>query len=180
MLFRSLGSVGLAIINHMSPLLIGEFGIAAATAAVVVSIGSLCNGVGRLLCGTIFDKIGSIATTRLLSTYSLVIIGLLYIAYQAKMVPAMLILMCAALVAFGGNAATIPSITRGLYGDKYFSSNFSVIYLNSLFSGIPASIVGMLQAKSGSYEEMFLILGFCSVIATLCAWCAGIINKKRN
>ena len=176
----TLGSVGLAIINHMSPLLIGEFGLAAATAAVVVSVGSLCNGVGRILCGMIFDKIGSIATTRLLSTYSLVIVGLLYLAYQAKMVPAMLILMCAALVAFGGNAATIPSITRGLYGDEHFSSNFSVIYLNSLFSGIPASIVGMLQAKAGNYENMFLILGCCAVVATLSAWCAGITNKKRS
>jgi len=174
----TVGSIGLIIINHMSPLLIGEFGMAAATAAMVVSIGSLFNGFGRLACGTIFDKIGSISTARLLSTSSLVIVGLFYIAYQMKSVPLMVGLMCVALIFFGGNASTIPSITRGLYGDEYFSSNFSVVYLNSLFSSIPTSIVGMMQAGSGSYANMFYLLGACAVIATVSAWGAGMFRKN--
>lgn len=174
----TLGSIGLIIINHMSPLLMGEFGIAAATAALVVSVGSLFNGFGRLACGTIFDKIGSISTARLLSTSSLLIVGLLYLAYQMKSVPLMIGLMCAALIFFGGNASTIPSITRGLYGDEHFSSNFSVVYLNSLFSSIPTSIVGMLQASDGSYAKMFYLMGGCAVIATVCAWTSGFVRKK--
>ncbi len=174
----TVGSIGLIIINHMSPLLMGEFGMAAATAAMVVSIGSLFNGFGRLACGTIFDKIGSISTARLLSTSSLIIVGLFYVAYQMKSVPLMVGLMCVALIFFGGNASTIPSITRGLYGDEYFSSNFSVVYLNSLFSSIPTSIVGMMQAGSGSYANMFYLLGACAVIATASAWGAGMFRKN--
>lgn len=172
------GSIGLIIINHMSPLLTGEFGMAAATAAMVVSIGSLFNGFGRLACGAVFDKIGSIATTRLLSTASLIIVALLYVAYQIESVPLMIILMCGALIFFGGNASTIPSITRGLYGDEHFSSNFSVIYMNSLFSGLPTSFVGMLQASTGNYANMFYLLGGCAVIATISAWSAGLGRKK--
>ena len=133
---------------------------------------------GRLACGTIFDKIGSISTARLLSTSSLLIVGLLYLAYQMKSVPLMIGLMCAALIFFGGNASTIPSITRGLYGDEHFSSNFSVVYLNSLFSSIPTSIVGMLQASDGSYAKMFYLMGGCAVIATVCAWTSGFVRKK--
>lgn len=174
------GSVGLVIINHMSPLLSGEFGVAAATAALVVSIGSLCNGFGRLACGVIFDKIGSIATTRLLSTSSLAIVGCLFAAYQSKSDIAVIVLMCAALFFFGGNASTIPSITRGLYGDEHFSSNFSVIYLNSLFSGLPASLVGMMQAGSGNYQNMFYVLGVCAALATASAWMAGVKFKKKE
>lgn len=173
------GSVGLIIINHMSPLLTGEFGMGAATAAMVVSIGSLFNGFGRLACGMIFDKIGSISTTRLLSTSSLLIAVLLYIAYQMGSVPLMVGLMCAALVFFGGNASTIPSITRGLYGDEHFSSNFSVIYLNGLFSSLSPSFVGMLQSNTGNYAYMFYMLGGCAAIATLCAWSAGFVGKKQ-
>ena len=172
------GSIGLVIINHMSPLLSGEFGVVAATAALVVSIGSLCNGFGRIACGVIFDKIGGIATTRLLSTSTLAIVGMLYVAYQTKAELLLIVLMCASLFFFGGNAATIPSITRGLYGDEHFSSNFSVIYLNSLFSGLPASVVGMMQAGSGNYQNMFYVLAVCAAIATTSAWMAGVKFKK--
>ena len=87
-------------------------------------------------------------------------------------------LMCIALIVFGGNASTIPSITRGLFGDEHFASNFSVVYLNSLFSSIPASIVGMMQASSGSYVKMFYVMGICAVIAVICAWGAGLVRRK--
>lgn len=166
----TLGSVGLVIINHMTPILTGELGKTAAIAAVVVSISSLFNGIGRLACGVVFDKIGGVATTRLLSTLNLLLIGLLFVSYRAEMAGAVIALMCGILFLFGGNSSTIPSITRGLYGDEHFASNYSVICLNQLFSGIPTSLVGMIQASTGSYENMFFLLGGCSVAAVICAW----------
>ncbi len=174
------GSIGLVIINHMSPLLTGEFGMAAATAALIVSVGSLFNGFGRLACGAIFDKIGSIATIRLLSTSSLAIAAGLIFVYQTKSLAAVVVLMCLALFFFGGNSSTIPSITRGLYGDEYFASNFSVIYMNSLFSGLPASVVGMLQASAGNYSAMFYLLIGCGLIAAMSAWCAGFVKQTKK
>ena len=168
----TLGSVGLAVINHISPLLTGELGMAAAAAAMVVSIGSLFNGFGRLIIGVIFDKIGGIATTRLLSTVNVAVVLLMYLAYRSQYLPALLILVCAALFIFGGNSSTIPSVTRGLYGDEHFASNYSIIMLNSVFSPITASIVGVLQERTGSYEYMFYLLVFCAVSSTICAWSA--------
>ena len=168
----TLGSVGLSVINHMSPLLTGELGMTAATAAIVVSVGSLFNGFGRLACGLIFDKIGSVATTRLLSTTNVLVVLLLYISYKLELLSLMIVLMCASLFVFGGNSSTIPSITRGLYGDEHFASNYSVVCLNSLFSAIPTSIVGMLQVNTGTYEYMFYLLGICAVIAVAGAWSA--------
>ncbi len=171
------GSIGLIIINHMTPLLTGEFGVAAAVAAMVVSVGSLFNGAGRLGFGVIFDKIGSIPTARLLSTTTLVIVGLLYIVYQTKSMPLMIALICVALITFGGNASTIPSIARGLYGDEHFASNYSVFCMNSLFSALPTSLVGMLQAAAGNYEYMFYILIGCAVVAAASAWGAGLVKR---
>lgn len=166
----ALGSVGLAVINHMSPLLTSELGMTAATAAMAVSVGSLFNGFGRLACGVIFDKIGSVGTTRLLSTSSLTIVVLLYVSYRFEAAVCVVMLMCGVLFFFGGNSSTIPSITRGLYGEEHFASNYSIICLNSLFSGIPASIAGMLQASTGTYEYMFYLLGACALVATIGAW----------
>lgn len=174
----ALGSVGLSVINHMSPLLTGELGMTAATAAMVVSVGSLFNGFGRLACGVIFDKIGSVATTRLLSTTNVFVVLLLYFAYKMEILPMMIILMCAALFLFGGNSSTIPSITRGLYGEEHFASNYSVVSLNSLFSSIPTSIVGMLQVQTGTYEYMFYLLGACALVAVIGAWSARESKEK--
>lgn len=168
----ALGSVGLAVINHISPLLTGELGMAAATAALVVSIGSLFNGFGRLAVGVIFDKIGGIATTRLLSTTNIVVVVLMYLAYRSHYLPALIIMVCASLFLFGGNSSTIPSVTRGLYGDEHFASNYSIVMLNSMFSPIPASIVGVLQERTGTYEYMFYLLGACALIALIGSWSA--------
>ena len=83
----------------------------------------------------------------------------------------------AILFAFGGNAATIPSITRGLYGEMHFARNYSVVNLSALFSGIPASLVGMLQARSGSYGGMFVLVGGCALCALIAS--LGMNSKKR-
>lgn len=168
----TLGSVGLSVINHISPLLTGEMGMTAATAAMVVSVGSLFNGFGRLITGGIFDKIGSVATTRFLSTTNVVVVVFMYLAYRSQYLPVLIVLVCASLFLFGGNSSTIPSITRGLYGEEHFASNYSVIMLNSLFSPIPTSIVGVLQERTGTYEYMFYLLAFCAVSAAICAWSA--------
>ena len=172
----TLGSVGLVIINHMSPLLTSEFGLNAATAAIIVSIGSVFNGVGRIASGIVFDKIGSIPTTRLLSTGNLILVILLFLTYRFKLVTAMIVLMFGLLFFFGGHSSIIPSVTRGLYGDEHFASNFSVVYLNSLFSGILTSIVGMLQASNGTYRYTFYLLAISALIATACAWSARTKN----
>ena len=160
------------MINHISPLLTGDMGMTAATAAMVVSVGSLFNGFGRLITGVIFDKIGSVATTRFLSTTNVVVVVFMYLAYRSQYLPVLIVLVCASLFLFGGNSSTIPSITRGLYGEEHFASNYSVIMLNSLFSPIPTSIVGVLQERTGTYEYMFYQLAFCAVSAAICAWSA--------
>ena len=96
----------------------------------------------------------------------------MYLAYRSQYLPALIILVCVALFIFGGNSSTIPSVTRGLYGDEHFASNYSIIMLNSVFSPITASIVGVLQERTGSYEYMFYLLVFCAVSSTICAWSA--------
>lgn len=168
----ALGSVGLSVINHITPLLTGELGMAAATAAIVVSIGSLFNGFGRLAVGVIFDKIGGIATTRLLSTTNVVVVVMMYFAYRSQYLPLLIVAVCASLFLFGGNSSTIPNVTRGLYGDEHFASNYSIVMLNSVFSPIPTSIVGVLQESTGTYEYMFYLLGACALIAVVGAWSA--------
>lgn len=166
----TLGSVGLSVINHISPLLIGEMGMTAAAAALVVSVGSLFNGFGRLITGMIFDKIGSVPTTRFLSTTNVVVVACMYLAYRSQYLPAMIVLVCVSLFLFGGNSSTIPSITRGMYGDEYFASNYSVVMLTSMISPIPASIVGILQERTGTYQYMFYLLAVCALISVVCAW----------
>lgn len=175
--FVTQGSCGLTVINHMSPLLTSELGMTAAAAALAVSAGSLVNGFGRLACGVIFDKIGSVATARFIATSNLVILVLLYLAYRSEIAPLVVILLCFVLFFFGGDSSTIPSITRGLYGEKNFSGNYSIVSLQSLFSGIPASIAGMLQTAVGTYEYMFYLLCLCALCATAGAWGMGIRKK---
>ncbi|MCI9569329.1 MAG: OFA family MFS transporter [Lachnospiraceae bacterium] len=173
----AIGSCGLTMINHMSPFLTGDIGMSAVAAAAAVSIGALINGAGRVAVGIIFDRFGSVRTARFLAAMNLTFVLALSFAYRAGNPYFVVCCIGAILFAFGGNAATIPSITRGLYGEMHFARNYSVVNLSALFSGIPASLVGMLQARSGSYGGMFVLVGGCALCALIAS--LGMNSKKR-
>lgn len=176
--FVALGSCGLVVINHMSPLLAGELGMTAAAAAMVVSGGALVNGVGRLVCGIIYDKKGSIFTAKFLTGVNIAAITAMFFAYRTGIPGFFIVCACAMLFVFGGHSSTIPSITRGLFGDAHFAGNYSIISMQALFSGIPASIVGMLQAVRGNYGTMFYLMFGCALAAAVCALAVGAGEKK--
>lgn len=167
---------GFMIINHMSPFLTGDIGVTAARAAAAVSIGALINGIGRLVMGMLFDRLGSVSTARFLGIVNFILVTALCLSYQTKNPLLVAGCACFVLFAFGGYSATIPSITRGLFGEKHFAGNYSIVSMNTLLSGIPASLAGALQARSGNYKGMLVLMGACAVLAVAGSW--GLGSKK--
>ena len=152
----------LGYLNHAAPAMQGELGLSAVSAAYVVSAMSVCNGLARPIAGQFIDRVGVKLSIRIVSLIYIVASVLtalaMYLGNVALMIPA----VCLLLFGYGCQGASLPCVIRALYGNKNFSMNYSIVSLVSLTGAICPSIVGMLQAGSGSYLSGFgLMMIFC-------------------
>lgn len=157
-----LASIGLGIVNHASPMLIEELKVSASQAALVISVLSICNGGGRFIWGIIYDKIGLKKVLILLSTLMLISSFVLYFSLITKLTLLFIVSACLLMFVFGGNATSIPTIIRELFGHRTFSLNYSVLCINSVLSACIPTIVGSIQVATGNYQLSLIFL--CAVL----------------
>lgn len=157
-----LASIGLGVVNHTSPMLIEELKVSASNAALVISILSICNGGGRFIWGIIYDKIGLKKIVIALSSLMLASSVILYFSLIMKSFILFIISTCLLMFTFGGNATSIPTIIRELFGHRTFSLNYSVLCINSIVSACVPTIVGSLQVSTGHYLLSTIFL--CTIL----------------
>ncbi len=155
----------LVIVNHCSPMLTEGLAVSAASASLVVSVTSICNGVARLLWGIVFDKIGIKKCLTIISIFFIVATAGLFLSYTGNISFLFIICACLMYISFGGNAITCPSVIRELFGHRTFSLNYSVLSLSSVFTAFFPTIIGLLQVATGSYSLPLMILVVLTVLA---------------
>lgn len=140
------------------------YGIHAApsTAVLLVGLISICNLLGRFSVGLVFDRFGRDKV--LLYAASLVSVGTLFlvVAFLLKSIFVIAVAVCLIGTAYGSIPSSTSPIIREAYGNRNFTSNYSI----ALTSGMPASlmptIAGMILTCKGSYYGIFALFGvFC-------------------
>lgn len=159
------GGVGLAIINHCSPIMIEGLHVDAAFAAMIISITSISNGVGRFIWGMVFDKIGVKKCLLIISAFFLVASSAIFIGFSFESIPLFIAGACLMLISYGGNAITCPAVVREMFGHRTFSLNYSVLATDAVFTSFFPSIIGMVQVATGAYSVPLLLLIVISVVA---------------
>lgn len=165
-----LSSAGLMIIGHIAPCVL-ELGGTPATAALAVGIVSVFNGVGRVSFGFSYDKLGIQKTLWLINSF-LLLAGILLSASVATANMTLLFIGCAVTgMSYGGSPVSTSAIVHKLFGNTFFSSNFSIAVSNLIFAAlIGPTLAGYLQSSSGSYQTSFYALVVIGVIALILCW----------
>lgn len=149
--------IGTGVIGH-SRYLAQETGILAASAPLVVGLQSVCNGVGRLAVGALFDRCGRTAAMITDTCCFAASCGLLILALQnASPVLAVAGLLLVGF-SYGGMPTLTSSVTADCFGDRYYSFNFSIANMSMLPASFGSTIVGCIQTASGSYYTACLLL----------------------
>ncbi len=158
--------IGTGIIGHCKFIAI-EGGASPSLAALIVGILSLCNGLGRLFFGAIFDKLG-VRNTLLINALTFLIASIFIIIGIKNYYLIMLIIGMAAIgFSYGGSPTISAAFVGSQYGRISYSSNLSIINLSMLPASIMSTIAGRLQTASGSYLSTLILMIVMNLIIIL-------------
>lgn len=173
-------AIGLCYLNHIVLALEDEFTLINLTPALVVSTMSLFNGVGRLVGGRMIDKIGIPATLKITSILALCATALTFVAFRVHASILVVLSAWAALSAYGFMCASIPAFTRKVYGDQYFSLNYSVMNLVTMVASFAPSLMAISRNRHEGYFTGFAVLAAVSALTIPLMVFAGRAEASRK
>jgi OFA family oxalate/formate antiporter-like MFS transporter len=166
-----LNSAGLLVINNAA-----SIAVAFGAPAVLGLIVSVCNGVGRVLIGELFDRFGR-KLSMIINVGFTCTAGILLLAGDMTTATAVIIIgLLFTGMGYGGTPTLSSAFIHREFGPKYFPVNFSICN----FSLIPAAIIGpmfssyLIDKAEGAYTGTFVMI----IILAVCAAAAWMMVNK--
>ncbi len=161
-------SIGLMKLYPMQALMdagMNEMQASAVSGTAMAVFFSLANGLGRILWGTLSDKLGRKTSIIIMTATQ----GLLLIAFTFMAGSELLLYVGATLIGFnfGGNFALFPTITADTFGAKNVGQNYPFVFLAYGVGGIAGPILGGLLGDLGNFPLAFTISGIAVLAGTV-------------
>jgi len=143
-----------------------------ATLTIVALIAmALGNGGGRIIAGTLSDKLGRNLTLFIFLVCQAVLLVLLAMAKEgsALLTPAVLIPVAALVGAnYGSNLALFPSLTKDYYGLKNFGMNYGLVFTAWGVGGFMlAKLAGIMYDKTQSFNFAYFCAAGLLIVAAV-------------
>lgn len=154
---------GLMVIGLASDIGQTLAGLTVATATTAVMAIAFFNAAGRLIWGTVSDKIGRIKTLNIM--YILTAIAMFSLSFIGEGLTLVTFLLLCSLIGlcFGGFLALFPSLTADYYGTKNLGINYGIIFL-AYGSG---AILGPVVGTSMDFTQAFMVAAVLCVIGSV-------------
>jgi OFA family oxalate/formate antiporter-like MFS transporter len=158
---------GLMVIGSISGMAKKSMGELAFVAVALMAIG---NAGGRILAGTLSDKIGRRWTLCLVLVIQAVLMfAAIPVTASKETLPVVIVVLAALIGAnYGANLALFPSYTKDLWGLKSFGMNYGVLFTAWGVGGLVLPrLQQTLTAKSaGSFQSSFIVAGVLLLLGT--------------
>ena len=177
----ALSAAGLALISQASGV-VWEASASQTAGAVATIVGliSICNALGRVLFGGMYDKYGRSLSMQLVNILFIVTSGVLILALTAKSVVVVIIGFILGGLAYSGITPTNSAFCRSYFGPANYPVNFSLINSNLIFASFGSTISGALFDASGSYNATFFLIIGLAVVGILCSLAISALDKKEK
>ncbi|MBE6820486.1 MAG: OFA family MFS transporter [Ruminococcaceae bacterium] len=150
-------AVGNSVISFARDLVI-SVDAAETLAVTLVGVLSVCNGIGRILTGALYDALGRRTTMISANILTIVAAGITLLAVQMHSLPVCIIGLCLTGLSYGSCPTLTSAFTSSFYGQKYFSVNYSLTNFNLIVAAFIANFSNSLLARHGSYTAPFTML----------------------
>ena len=152
-----LAAVGNSVISFARDLAL-SVGAQASLATSLVGVLSICNGLGRIITGAVFDKLGRKKTMLSANILTIAAAGITLLAVITHALPLGILGLCLTGFSYGAAPTVTSAFTSAYYGTKYFALNFSVMNFNLVFASFMATAASSMQEATGAFVVPFLFL----------------------
>ncbi len=152
-----LTAVGSSVISFARDLAL-SVGAGAAFATTLVGVLSVCNGLGRIITGAVFDSMGRRFTMISASILTILAAGITLLAVSIGSLPLCVIGLCLTGLSYGTSPTVSSAFTSAFYGQKHFATNLSISNFNLMVASFIATACSSLQTSSGGYAAPFVLL----------------------
>jgi len=159
-------AVGSSVISFANDLAL-SVGATAGFATTLVGVLAVCNGLGRILTGIVFDTLGRRFTMIAATVLTTLAAGVTLIAIALESLPICVVGLCLTGLSYGTSPTVSSAFTMAFYGKKYFASNLSISNFNLIGASFIATACASLQTQSGGYVIPFILLLSLSVVSIL-------------
>ncbi|MCU0317501.1 MAG: OFA family MFS transporter [Fimbriimonadaceae bacterium] len=163
---------GFAVISEVVPFLTAlgsqRTGAIPVVSAAAISYIALSNGAGRLVWGTLSDRLGREYTLAII--FGAMLLVSLALTQTTSITLAIVLVSCIGF-SFGGILATMPALTSETFGTRYIGTNYGLLFTafgfgGVLVPGLASAIVGDVR-NPVNYQPVFLMTGIVSSVGLL-------------
>lgn len=163
-----LSAAGLAVISQGTPMALEACPqLSMNTVATVVGLLSIFNGVGRIVFGSLFDKIGRFGTMLLGGLVFLAAMLLLLLALSTHSLPLLVVAYVVTGLGYGCVTPTNSAFVNRFYGQKNYPINLSVVNMNMLITSSGSTIAGVIFDVTKTYMSVIFVVTVLLVFATV-------------
>lgn len=157
-------AVGNSVISFARDLVL-SVDAAPALATTLVGVLSIFNGVGRILTGAVYDSLGRRTTMLASNILTIFAAGLTLVAVMINSLPLCIVGLCLTGISYGSCPTMTSAFSASFYGQKYFSTNYSITNFNLIVASFIATFSNSLLASTAGYTAPFIMLLALSVVA---------------
>ena len=136
-----------------------------ALAVSLVGVLSVCNGVGRILTGALFDAIGRRKTMILANILTICAASVTLLAVSVGSLPLCIAGLCLTGISYGACPTITAAFTSSFFGMKYFSTNMALMTFTVMGGSLIATVSNKVLELTGGYTATFGMLLSLTVVA---------------
>ncbi len=161
-----LAAVGSSAISFAKDLALST-GAPDSLAVTLVGVLSVCNGIGRILTGALFDSIGRRKTMLFANGITILSAAVTLIAVSFGSLPLCIAGLCLIGMSYGACPTITAAFTSSFYGMKYFPTNMAFMTFTVLGGSLVATVSNTVLKMTGGYVAPFGMLLGLTLIALI-------------
>ena len=127
-------------------------------AVSLVGVLSVCNGLGRIITGAVFDAIGRRKTMIFANILTIGAAGVTLIAVSVNSLVLCIVGLCLTGMSYGACPTITAAFTSSFFGMKHFSNNMALMTFTVMAGSLIATASNKVFEITGEYTGAFLML----------------------
>ena len=129
-----------------------------ALAVSLVGVLSVCNGIGRMITGALFDSIGRRRTMLRANVLTMCAAAVTLLAVSVGSLPLCVAGLCLTGLSYGACPTITAAFTSSFFGMKYFSTNMAFMTFTVMGGSLIATVSNKVLEVTGGYAATFMML----------------------